>query len=140
MAGTPAFFVPPSRPRGADQAERRDATEGQEGGTGKMRFAIIRDYSRWDISFAVGYLMCPHHPLYEIKTRSQSKALVASLSTCLAKVVDYVSDPPRLRPPLRVSLFANLRFALRLGSTTLACCLTSPHKLIYPSKPTMNHG
>jgi len=47
-AGFPAFFVPLSRPRGADQAQRRDATEGQEGGTGKMRFAIIRDYSRWD--------------------------------------------------------------------------------------------
>ena len=37
-AGFPAFFVPPSRPRGADEAQRRDATEGQEGGTGKMRF------------------------------------------------------------------------------------------------------
>jgi len=42
-AGFPAFFVSPSRPRGADKAERRDATEGQEGGTGKMRFALIRD-------------------------------------------------------------------------------------------------
>jgi hypothetical protein len=49
-AGFPAFFVPPSRPRGADKAERSDATEGQEGGTGKMRFAFIRDYSRWDFS------------------------------------------------------------------------------------------
>jgi hypothetical protein len=49
-AGFPAFFVPPSRPHEADQAERRDATEGQEGGTGKMRFAFIRDYSRWDFS------------------------------------------------------------------------------------------
>ena len=47
-AGFPAFFVPPSRSRGADEAQRRDATEGQEGGTGKMRFAEIRDYSRWD--------------------------------------------------------------------------------------------
>jgi len=42
-AGFPAFFVPPSRPRGADEAEHSDATEGQEGGTGKMRFAAIRD-------------------------------------------------------------------------------------------------
>ncbi len=41
-AGFPAFFVPPFRPRGADQAERRNATEGQEGGTEKMRFAFIR--------------------------------------------------------------------------------------------------
>ena len=49
-AGFPAFFVPPSRPRGADEAKRSDATEGQEGGTGKMRFAFIRDYSRWDFS------------------------------------------------------------------------------------------
>jgi len=42
-AGFPAFFVSPSRPRGADKAQRSDATEGQEGETGKMRFAIIRD-------------------------------------------------------------------------------------------------
>jgi len=42
-AGFPAFFVPSSRPRGADQAECSDATEGQEGGTGKMRFVEIRD-------------------------------------------------------------------------------------------------
>ena len=49
-AGFPAFFVSPSRPRGADKAVRSDATEGQEGGTGKMRFAFIRDYSRWDFS------------------------------------------------------------------------------------------
>ena len=43
VAGFPAFFVSPSRPRGADKAKRRDATEGQEGETGKMRFALIRD-------------------------------------------------------------------------------------------------
>ena len=49
-AGFPAFFVSPSRPRGADKAERRDATGGQEGETGKMRFARIRGDSRWDIS------------------------------------------------------------------------------------------
>jgi hypothetical protein len=42
-AGFPAFFISPSRSRGADQAERSDATEGQEGETGKMRFAFIRD-------------------------------------------------------------------------------------------------
>ncbi|MPM05812.1 hypothetical protein SDC9_52107 [bioreactor metagenome] len=56
-------------------------------------------------------------------------------SVCLAKIAGYAVDPPsrRLASPfrfapglaqLRASLFANLRFALRLGSTTLACRLT----------------
>ena len=66
-----------------------------------------------------------------------------------AEVVDFIADPPAHKPPvwsqvyrlawlrpplrgspprLRASLFANLRFALRLGSTTLACRLTPPQK------------
>ena len=76
-AGFPAFFVPPSRPRGADEAKRRDATEGQEGGTGKMRFAQIRDYSRWDFScvrnqpysFRIG-LILTQRKSYRINYRS----------------------------------------------------------------------
>jgi len=42
-------------------------------------------------------------------------------SVCLAEVVCFASNPPPLRLPLRDSPLANLRFALRLGSSTLAC-------------------
>ncbi len=45
-------------------------------------------------------------------------------SVCLAEVVCFASNPPPLRPPLRGSPLANLRFALRLGSSTLACSQT----------------
>ena len=41
-------------------------------------------------------------------------------SVCSAKIAGCAVDPPPLRPPLRVSPLANLRFALRLGSSTLA--------------------
>ena len=34
---------------------------------------------------------------------SQIKDLVASLSTCSAEVVDFVANPPPLRPPLRAA-------------------------------------
>jgi hypothetical protein len=46
-------------------------------------------------------------------------------SVCSAEVGRFASNPPQLS----ASLFANLRFALRLGSTTLACRLTPPQKM-----------
>ena len=51
---------------------------------------------------------------------SQVYRLDRKHSVCSAKIAGCAVDPPPLRPPLRVSPLANLRFALRLGSSTLA--------------------
>ena len=74
-------------------------------------------------------LMSPHQTtlpkfISPAHTHSQTFGLLARQSlarkfpskTCSAKIASCAVNPPRLR----ASLFANLRFALRLGSTTLA--------------------
>ena len=43
------------------------------------------------------------------------------LKTCSAKIAGCAVNPPRLRPPFVSNPLANLRFALRFGSLTLAC-------------------